>query len=388
MTRLSIGGTKTYKRTVIRLVGAPAIIVLGLVLLLAASRFPSFATWYAAHVYPVFPHTIGRFWGLFPFSGFEILVLALAIYIVVDIVRVIVGYIKSRRHSFIYWSETASTSSRIKSMALRLLYSLAALFLMFVLTTGINYNRESFAYHTGITIQDSTIYELEQLYMLLIARAEILSNEIETDEHGRFLLKREGIHEYARQSMHELNSLYGGLGTYFVRAKAPMFSRVLSNMNIGGFFSPWTLEAHFNGDMPGQSIPFVINHELAHAAGHMREDEANFIAYLASNISGNVDFRYSATYIAISYVLNDLRRAVSADRYRELFAKLPAQVQRDFAAAREYWQSFQGRAADISTRTNDLYLRLNQQQDGVLSYGRMVALLLAYYREAGLLDVT
>ena len=30
---------------------------------------------------------------------------------------------------------------------------------------------------------------------------------------------------------------------------------------------------------------------------------------------------------------------------------------------------------------NDAYLRLNQQEDGVQSYGRMVDLLLAYYRE-------
>ena len=369
----------SLKRTIIIWLGAPVIVLIGLALLFTANRFPGFASWYAARIFPIFPHTIGRFWGLFPFSAFEILASALMIYIMVAIVWAFVGFISTRKRSFIYWHETKSIKSRIKTMTLRLLYSLAALFLMFVLTAGINYSRESYAYHVGITIQDFTIYDLERLYMLLVERAEVLAEEIETDENGRFALRREGMHNHAQQSMHELNQLYGGLGTFFPRAKAPIFSRGLSHLNIGGFFSPWTLEAHYNGEMPGQSIPFVINHELAHVAGHMREDEANFIAYLASRNSPNVDFQYSAVYIAIGYVLNDLQRSVNVDRYRELFAMLPEQLQRDYAAAREFWQNFQGRPAEVSTRANDAYLRANRQPDGVLSYGRMVELLLAYY---------
>jgi len=359
--------------------GIPIVFLTGLALLFIANRFPGFASWYSANIFPVFPRTVGRFWGLFPFSAFEILGIALAVYILTVILLAIVRLIKSRRRSFIYWHEEKSFKSRIKTMALRLLYFLAALFLMFVLTTGINYNRESFAYHVNITVQDFTIYDLEELYILLVERAEDLAGEIETDENGRFVLRRENIHTYAQQSMHELNSLYGGLGTFFPRAKAPMFSRALSHLNIGGFFSPWTLEAHYNGEMPGQSIPFIINHELAHVSGHMREDEANFIAYLASRNSQHVDFQYSAVYIAIGYVLSDLRRSVSSERYQELYEMLPAQLRRDFAAAREFWQNFQGRPAEISTRANDAYLRANRQPDGVLSYGRMVELLLAYY---------
>ncbi|MCL2379116.1 MAG: DUF3810 domain-containing protein [Defluviitaleaceae bacterium] len=379
MARYKQWGHST-KPPIIRWLGAPVIVLAGVILLVIANLFPGFAAWYGLRIFPVFPHTIGRFWSLFPFSGFEILVIALGICIIVGIVRAIVKLVKSRNRPFIFRHEEKSIKSRIKTMALGVMYSLAALFLMFVLTTGINYSRESFAYHVGITVQDAGIYELEQLYMLLVARAELLAYEIETDENGRFVLRREGLYDNARQSMHELARLYGGLGSYFPRAKAPVFSRLLSHLNIGGFFSPWTMEAHYNGEMPMQSIPFVINHELAHAAGHMREDEANFIAYLASRNSQHADFNYSAVYVALSYVLGDLRRLVSQERYGELFAMLPPQVTRDFAAAREFWQNFQGRPSEMATRANDAYLRINQQPDGVLSYGRMVELLLAYYK--------
>jgi hypothetical protein len=344
---------------------APVILLAGFILLLLSYRLPGFAAWYANSIYPVFPRTAGWFWGLFPFSVFEVLLLLSALCLLAGVVSLF-------RRTGRAW---------LKNRAKALLCIPAAVFLIFVLTAGMNYNRESYADHIGITVQPSSTEELIQLYLLLVERAGLLAGQVETDANGHFVLDRTGMYDYARQSMRDLNSLYGGLNTCFPRAKAPITSRLLlSNFKIAGFFSPWTLEAHYNGDIPGQSIPFVINHELAHVAGHMREDEANFIAYLASRNAGHVDFQYSAVYVALSYVLNALRGNISAERYNELFALLPDQIVRDFAYARAYWRQFEGPAADMATRANDTYLRLNRQEDGVQSYGRMVDLLLAYYR--------
>ena len=365
---------------ILRWVYGVLIFLTGLLLLLISHSYPAFAIWYAAYIFPFFKRTIGWFFGLFPFSVFEVSVILIVFGLLAGIIFTVIslctalGRIRLKKY--------------IKTVPLALLYALSALFLIFVLTTGINYNRESFSYHVGIEVQDSSVDELVQLYLILVERAEILSEQIETDASGHFVLGRAGLYAYASQAMYDLNSLYGGLGSFFPRAKAPFLSRfALSNSNINGFFSPWTMEAHYNGDILGQSIPFVITHELAHFAGHMREDEANFIAYLASRNSANIDFRYSAVYMALSYTLNALRPAVGSQAYIELFGLLPGQIRRDFAASRAYWQAFQGPVADIAVRANDTYLRLNQQEDGVRSYGRMVDLLLAYYRNAGKISV-
>ena len=40
-----------------------------------------------------------------------------------------------------------------------------------------------------------------------------------------------------------------------------------------------------------------------------------------------------------------------------------------------------GKVAEVSNKVNDTYLKVNKQEDGVKSYGRMVDLLLAQYRE-------
>jgi len=349
-------------------------VLAGVVLLLAARHIPGFAAWYAANVFPVFPHTAGRVMSLLPFSVFEVVLVLLVLALLCGAAYVV--------YSLFGRTGRARLRGQVPGAALRLFAVLSCAFLMFVLTAGINYSRESFADHIGITVRDSTADELVRLYIKLAERAAVLSREIETDSYGHFVLHREGIHGRAIAAMHGLCDMYGGLGSYFPRAKAPVLSRLLlSNMNIGGFFSPWTVEAHYNGDMPGQSIPFVIVHELAHAAGHMREDEANFVAYLAAANSDCIGFRYSAVYAALTYTLQALHRAVGAQRYAELFALLPEQVVRDMAYARAYWRSFDGRAAEVATRANDTYLRLNRQEDGVQSYGRMVDLLLAYYRD-------
>ena len=46
-----------------------------------------------------------------------------------------------------------------------------------------------------------------------------------------------------------------------------------------------------------------------------------------------------------------------------------------------YWSRFDGIAAAASTQINDAYLKANRQDEGVKSYGRMVDLLLADYRD-------
>ena len=45
------------------------------------------------------------------------------------------------------------------------------------------------------------------------------------------------------------------------------------------------------------------------------------------------------------------------------------------------WIGFDGKVAEVSNKVNDTYLKVNKQEDGVKSYGRMVDLLLAQHRE-------
>ena len=330
-----------------------------ILLLFFARISSSFAETYARVIYPIFPRTIGWFFGLFPFSIFEIGVIFIFLFIIYFIVRLILDV------------------KIIKRIPIVIFYFVAIIVFMFVLTAGINYERKSFADNINIQVRESSVEELKHMYMILVERANTL--DIPINDEGYFYLDRYKLHSRLSSAMKDLHNKHGGLVGYFPKAVSPMFSIAMSHTRITGFFSPWTVEPHYNKQIPAQSIPFVILHELAHLGGYMQEDEANFIAYLAGRDSVYIDIQYSAVYTAISYTLRALRQVTTSEEYSELFFLLPEQIRRDLSFASNFWQQFQGRPAEISNRVNDAYLRANRVFDGVMSYGRMVDLLIAYY---------
>ena len=68
------------------------------------------------------------------------------------------------------------------------------------------------------------------------------------------------------------------------------------------------------------------------------------------------------------------------DSFARLYNLYSEDVRRDMEFSRNYWKQFETKVADLANKVNDTYLKANNQHDGVRSYGRMVDLLLAYYR--------
>lgn len=56
-------------------------------------------------------------------------------------------------------------------------------------------------------------------------------------------------------------------------------------------------------------------------------------------------------------------------------------VKYDMVQSEEYWGKYEGVVTYVSRIVNDVYLKSNNQTDGVNSYDKMVNLLLAEQRE-------
>ena len=180
--------------------------------------------------------------------------------------------------------------------------------------------------------------------------------------------------------MIRLGQSYPQLDGYYPYPKPLINSRLLSVQQLCGIYSPFTIEANYNREMPYYNIPHTICHELSHLKGFMREDEANFIGYLACIGSDSPDFRYSGYLTGWVYAGNALAKA-DPESYYDLYTKLSPQAARDLDWNNQFWERFDGPVADASTQMNDRYLKAHSQEDGVRSYGRMVDLMLAYYKE-------
>ena len=254
---------------------------------------------------------------------------------------------------------------------------LALIVLLFTISCAPNYYRLTFAEQSGLVIRNSSVSELETLCGELIEKANA-ARQLTDGMDKPFT-------ELSHQSFEAFNALaadYPFLGRAQAPAKPMLFSEILSIFNLTGFYFPFTAEANVNGHMPQIETAFTACHELAHTVGFMREDEANFIGYLACLKSPDAKLRYSGLYVATVHSMNALYRA-DRQRYFALREKYsPAMVQ-DMVLVEQYWVKYYDTpAAEVSNIVNDTYLKANNLADGTQSYGRMVDLLLAQYRQA------
>ena len=336
---------------------------------LAARKFTGFAQWYAVTVYPLIVGTLGRLTGLFPFSVVEIGLYALILFCLFCLIR-----------NFRRPAKLLSGAFLIAS----------ALAFVFTVNCGINYYRKPFSAGSGLTIRKSSTEELYTLCSYLVDQVCAAKDDLdalspyEGQTNATPAPTLSGLNRYGasgREAMEHLGELFPDLDGFYPRPKALLVSRILSVQQLCGIYSPFTVGANYNREMPPYNIPHTICHELSHLKGFMREDEANFIGYMACIGSDDPEFRYSGYLTGWVYAGNALAKA-DMDAYIRLHQKLPPEAVVDLAYNNAYWNHFDGKVAEASTRMNDTYLKMQNQTDGVKSYGRMVDLMLAYYAES------
>ena len=337
-------------------------------LIIAARNIDGFANTHVRFVTPVLTNTIGRFVSLFPFSVFELLIYSAAIFVVWGIFYVIYNVIKRNKEkvfSFL-WGTTSL---------------FCGLFLMMTMTVFVNFSRDSISEVLSIEVEMYTRDELFRLTEFLIERTNALAMEVYGDSDRRDDININEIIDESIRSMQRLGYKYPGFFGFYIRPKPVLFSRGMSHLRITGVFSPFTLEPNFSNDVEDYIIPFVIAHELAHTRGFMREDDANFIAYLAARDSENAFLRLSAEMNVLAYALRAVRMTGDAETYNRLRSSVDERVLAAYRRNAEHWRRFDTPVARVSVAANDLYLRANAQRDGVQSYGRVIDLVFALYRD-------
>lgn len=268
-------------------------------------------------------------------------------------------------------------------MVMSVLGILSVAFFLYAMLCGLNYYRYTFAQNEGFDVRESSTQELVDLCNELAGELNTTRAELGDDMRAHFD-ERGGFEGYAVRSVDEMKTLAEQYATLerpvYSRPKpVTLFSQLMSYGNITGMYFAFTVESNINTLPPFFTLPATMGHELAHQCGYMREDEANFIAYLACKQSGDALIRYSGYFDAYAYALTALYQ-VDEEAARTIDAQLSDAVCADYATNREFWAGYEGPFREVAQGMNDAYLKANDQTDGVRSYGRMVDLLLAERR--------
>jgi len=343
-----------------------------LALQLLASRFPAVVEGgYSGGLYRAIVAVTARATGWLPFSLAEWLVAA---------ALVAVSW-KAARFAARAWRERGYLRRSGPRAAGTVLAVAGGLYLAFLLAWGLNYAREPFAVLAGLDASPARTAELRAACEQLVERANALRTGLPEDAAGVMRLPDglPGALKRAEKGYREAAAVYGVLSGRPSRAKPLAASRLFSHLGITGIFFPFTGEPNVNADVPEPDLPFAISHEMAHARGFAREDEAGYVGYLACRFHPDPDFRYSGALAASIYALNAL---FGADRaaHGQVADRRSAAVRRDLQALQEWSDRYRGRAARVSRTINNAYLRSQGQAEGMRSYGRMVDLLIAERR--------
>ena len=302
-----------------------------------------------------------------PFSVAELLialaVIAALVYIVFQIVLLV------RR---------GERAARLYRTFITLFTAVTAIYALFCLLWGVYYYADDFAQKSGFENKEISVEQLESVTRFFAEKAKEYAARVPRDERGVCCSDARKILSRSPEVFATTEEQYPCLAGPPLAAKGILCSRVMSYLDFSGFFFPFTAEANVNTDMPVCDLAATVAHELSHQRGVAKEQEANFVAVLASLNYGDPDYVYSASLLAYTHLGNALYKADRA-AWEEIFDSLGEDVLRDLLESRDYWRQFDTPVQTVSNTVYENFLYSYDQELGLKSYGACVDLLVNYY---------
>lgn len=328
---------------------------------------------YSIKIYRFINKPLSLLTGLFPFSVAEFGIYFILLYLIYRITVFIKNLIQGKVNF--------KNNKHLGKMLARTIYFIVILYLSFLLFWGLNYYRLPFSQTAGIKVNKYSKKDLEDLCLYLIEQANILREEIAENNQGVMIIPKgnKWLLENAHIGFNNLSGIYNTLSGEYGKPKPVMLSELMCYTGISGIYFPFTAEANININIPYPSLPSTITHEMAHQRGYAKEDEANFIAYLASISNPYIEFKYSGTLLALIHSINELYKE-DIESFKKVKGDFSQGLSRDLDYINSFWKKYEGPIEKASTELNNAYLRANNQKDGVKSYGRVVDLLIAFYK--------
>lgn len=342
------------------------IFVLSLLLLFLCRRFVAVADFMNSTLCFALRRAMAAFGDIFPFSLFEVLVFLSPVILTVVIV-------------------CAARVFRSGEGRLRFVLNFLSLLLFFyslsILMMSLSYNTTTVDKEMGFDITEVTEDNLADTMVALRDEVNLLVNYVPFNSEGVSDpgYSMDDISESICQSYSEISKEYGFVPDFNSRAKGlGPWSYAMSYLGIAGIYTYFTGESNVNMLYPTYDLVFTAAHELSHQRGVLRENEANFMAYLVCSRSDDLYLRYSAALNMYQYISSALYRT-NSERYYEIASELDKRATSDilhsYEISRKYGDTI---LEDISEFFNDLFLKSNGTA-GVVTYGRVVTLTVSYF---------
>ncbi len=259
-------------------------------------------------------------------------------------------------------------------------------YVFFNLFWGLNYNRRGIAGQLGLDVKKYSMADLDTLTRVLQQRMNGYA-ELSGRDQRKWVNRKVKLFDAAVQAYDAADSVYPFLHYPPRSVKPSLFSYAGNYLGFQGYYNPFSGEGQVNTTIPAFLEPYVTTHEMAHQLGYARENEANFVGYLACKYYPDPVFRYSMYLDMYNYAITEvLRRDTTKDAsvFKAFQANRHPQVVADNKAYRDFYSRYRNPIEPIIMWGYGHFLRANNQPAGKESYNEVVAWLIAYYKKYGI----
>ena len=257
---------------------------------------------------------------------------------------------------------------------------------------GLNYHAGSIATDIRMDVYEYTTDELKDAAAYYRDQANELAVQMTRDEDGELVYPDfETLAGQAGPGFEKLvrERSFSVLSGTTIPVKKLGWSGMYTAMGITGFTCGITGEAAVNPNIPVVSQPFTMCHEMAHRMCIAKEGDANFAAFLAASANDNLEYRYSAYYMAYRYCFAALKKADPGEAEKVAEGECE-QLRYDMEAYSRFFRKHQdAEATRLANTANDTYLKVSGDELGVDSYNSVTDLLVSWhYQEVVLPTMT
>jgi hypothetical protein len=309
--------------------------------------------WYSGGFYPPMQRLLTSGSNVVPFAVLDLLLVLPVVWIAAAIRDVFRS--PRRLHRLAQWT-------------LRTALAIAILYLVFLMTWGLNYRRvpleRKLAYDARVVTVDAAREAAR--------RATSRLNELFAGAHAdpvAITAVDPALATAFAQSTREL----GAAGrTVPGRPKRSLLDLYFRPAGVAGMTDPFFLETLVEGDLLAIERPFVVAHEWSHLAGFADEGDANFAGWLTCLRADT-----AAQYSGWLFLFGELANSVPRGDRASLMALLGAGPRSDLRAiAARLARDVKPQVSEAGWRVYDQFLKANHVEAGAASYAQVVRLVL------------
>jgi len=362
------------------LISIPVLILLNL--LLKIKMFSGLVElFYSRIIYRFVSSVLSTLTSLLPFSIIEIIILISPFFITC----ILVFLIKNSITQLIKLKKGIKESSKTFFNILAVICALTSVgFALYTSGLSLNYNRRPISRTLALDTSEPSKEELAAAFEYIIKNANQSCVELDWTSYDEILYNGNigGQTNATLKKMGQTDPLYKG-GR--VIPKPLLTSNYLSRTSITAFFSPYTYETNYIASYPLFSIPQTLCHESAHLRGFAREDESEYIGFIACTQSNDKLFRFSGYMYAYNLFGNALYKT-DKKSYEVLSETADRRIHSQWKSYSEFTEQHKDSSLNKTTeKVNDIYIKSQGVSDGVQSYDRSLLLIIGQFRRDGVI---